>query len=321
MKGTITVSETSEHKFANRNIQTADTLIHGSGSRVEDETDKKDVVDQAIADTNAEQTDTTTAPNTTHGMSRGAKVALAGGGVLLVGGLAAGGVAAANGVFNPSTAQGGQGSGEGTTGNGGDIVGNTITIELSPEQLAQLSPEQLSNLFTIQAVGEDGQPTTVGEATEAFEHNLEGILNSGSTEGDYAPYENTPRGEFEGAMQGKYDAPALGAMFYDPAQAQWVSVNHSTNLTLSYGAHWLELDDDFAQSVEITPESGIDLEAPADSIQIPITLEFLSNAEELGLIDFFHDTVSQIDNIDRTETAMLTFTNVDGQLKATVTRS
>jgi hypothetical protein len=251
------------------------------------------------------------------GMSRGAKVALGvAGGVIVAGAVT--GIAAGAGAFNSDDEgnQGGTGTGEGTDGGNGGIEGNTITIELSPESLAGLSAEQIAETFTIPTVDAEGNPTSAGDAVETFEHNFEGLLNAGTTDAEFEPYANTPGGEYEGALTGKYDAPALGAMLYDPSAGEWISVNHSTDLSLSMTARVLETDEPFMQGVEITPAEGADLEAPAAGTEIPVTIEFKSNAEELGLIDFYAGTSQQIDGIDRSANYTLKFVDVDGALKA-----
>jgi hypothetical protein len=249
-------------------------------------------------------------------MSRGAKVALGVTSGVLVGGLAVGGIAAGTGAFDPDENQGGTDTGEGTNGGNGGIEGNTIVIELSPESLAGLSPEQITETFTIPTVDAEGNPTSTGDAIETFEHNFEGLLNAGTTDTEAEPYMNTPGGEYEGAVTGTYDAPALGAMLYEPSTGEWISVNHSTDLTLSMTARVLETDEPFMQGIEITPGEGADLEAPAVGTEIPVTIEFKSNAEELGLIDFYAGTSQQIDGIDRSANYTLKFVDVDGALKA-----
>lgn len=312
------MSETSNDRFTNANLVHAlDTPVRGGETRSPEEINQ-----EAARIAAANDLQEVKGPGhrvEKKPMSKGAKLALKIIAPVAAVGLAAGGAAIATDGFNfkSSTTQGGTDNGEGTTGGNGGIEGNTITIEISPESLAGLStPEQISEALSIPTTNEAGQPLTQAEFATELEESLEGLLNSGTTDEEFAPYENTPIGEYENALSAKYDVPALSAVFVDPGNVRWISENHKGNLLMSKTARLLG-DEDFRQNVDITLADPANENAPAAGAEMTIDITYLSNAEEIGLVDFYSGTPQDIEGIDRT--ARYTVSVVDdgnGHLKS-----
>jgi hypothetical protein len=211
-------------------------------------------------------------------------------------------------------------TGEGTSSGNSESENPTITIEISPETLAGLSgPEQIAEALAVSTTSEDGMPLTAGEYVVEFAHSLEGLLNSGTTEAEYELYEGTGNNLYENAMHDKYDAAGLGALFVAPSDAAWIGENHKGNVLMSGTARVLEVEE-FRQNVDIALADAANQDAPAAGAEMNIEITYTSNADEIGLVDFYDGTAQETAGLDRSARYSLRVSDDGmGHLKAQLT--